>query len=64
MSERLMSRRKFLVGAGTIVGAASVSGLVLAEKPAPAQAATTSCRGHIRRMPRRIRSAAGSQQDG
>jgi hypothetical protein len=42
MSERLMSRRKFLVGAGTIVGAASVSGLVLAERPAPAQAATTN----------------------
>ncbi len=41
MSERLMSRRKFLVGAGTIVGAASVSGLVLAEKPSTARAEAT-----------------------
>lgn len=41
MYEKLMSRRKFLVGAGTVVGAASVSGLVLAERPSTAQAAVT-----------------------
>lgn len=40
MSSELMSRRKFLVGAGAVVGAASISGLVLAERPSNARAAT------------------------
>ena len=42
MSDTLMSRRKFLVRAGAVMGAASVSGLVLAERPESAQAATTN----------------------
>jgi len=43
MSEQLMSRRKFLVRAGTVLGAASASGLILAaERPSRATAATGS----------------------
>ncbi len=42
MSERLMSRRKFLAGAGAVVGAAGISGLVMAERPSTAQAAATT----------------------
>lgn len=39
MTDKLMSRRKFLAGAGAVVGAATVSGLVLARDPDAAQAA-------------------------
>ena len=39
MPDKSMSRRKFLVGAGAVLGAASVSGLVLAERPTKANAA-------------------------
>jgi hypothetical protein len=35
----MMSRRKFLAGAGAVVGAATVSGLVLAKDPSTAEAA-------------------------
>lgn len=42
MSDKLMSRRKFLAGAGAVVGAATVSGLVLARDPEPAAAAGTA----------------------
>jgi hypothetical protein len=41
MSDKLMSRRKFLTGAGAVVGAATVSGLVLAKDPSTAEAAAT-----------------------
>lgn len=41
MSDTLMSRRRFLAGAGAVVGAATVSGLVLGEWPGTAQAAGT-----------------------
>ena len=37
--DNVMSRRKFLVRAGAVVGAASLSGLVLAERPSKARAA-------------------------
>lgn len=39
MSDKSMSRRKFLVGAGAVLGAASVSGLALANRPSAARAA-------------------------
>ncbi len=39
MSDNLMSRRKFLVGAGTVVGAASLAGVGLAKSPSEAMAA-------------------------
>src|SRR5680860_1169982 len=42
MSDKLMSRRKFLVGAGTVVGVASVAGLGLANRPDAAAAAGTA----------------------
>jgi hypothetical protein len=38
MSDNLMSRRKFLAGAGVVVGAASVAGLGLAQSPPDAAA--------------------------
>lgn len=39
MSDKSISRRKFLAGAGAVVGTATVSGLVLAKDPEPAMAA-------------------------
>ena len=39
MSDKVMSRRKFLVGTGAVLGAAGLSGLVLAERPSPARGA-------------------------
>lgn len=39
MSDTLMSRRRFLAGTGTVVGAAAVSWLVLAKEPDAAEAA-------------------------
>lgn len=39
MSDKVMSRRKFLVSAGTVAGAAAVAGFGLAKSPSPAQAA-------------------------
>lgn len=42
MSDKVMSRRKFLAGAGAVVGAATVSGLALAERPDAAHAAGTA----------------------
>jgi hypothetical protein len=42
MTENLMSRRKFLTRAGTVVGAVTVSGLVLAERPSSAGAVGTA----------------------
>lgn len=39
MSDKVISRRKFLVGAGAVVGVAAVSGVGLANRPSPAQAA-------------------------
>ena len=41
MSEKVMSRRKFLVGAGAVVGVTAVSGLGLANRPSTAEAAVT-----------------------
>ena len=41
MSDNLMSRRKFLAGAGLVLGAASVSGVALLKDPDPAAAAGT-----------------------
>jgi hypothetical protein len=41
MSDNLMSRRKFLAGAGLVLGAASVSGVALLKDPDPAEAAGT-----------------------
>lgn len=38
MSDKVMSRRKFLLGAGAVVGVASVSGLGLAGRPSTASA--------------------------
>jgi hypothetical protein len=43
MDERVMSRRKFLVGAGAVVAAgAGISGLIAVEKPSTAKAAGTA----------------------
>jgi len=41
MSDKVMSRRKFLVGAGAVVGVAAVSGVGLANRPSTAEAAVT-----------------------
>ena len=41
MSDKLMSRRKFLAGAGAVVGVAAVSGVGLANRPSTAEAAVT-----------------------
>jgi hypothetical protein len=41
MSDNLISRRKFLAGAGVVLGAASISGLAIANKPEAASAAGT-----------------------
>lgn len=42
MSDNLMSRRKFLAGAGLVLGAASVSGVALLKDPDPAVAEGTA----------------------
>jgi hypothetical protein len=42
MSDKLMSRRSFLVKAGAVAGAASVAGLVMAERPSRAEAVGTA----------------------
>ena len=42
MSDNLMSRRKFLAGAGLVLGAASVSGVALLKDPEPASAVGTA----------------------
>jgi Putative redox-active protein (C_GCAxxG_C_C) len=42
MSDKVMSRRKFLAGAGAVVGVATVAGLGLANRPDVAQAAVTA----------------------
>ena len=39
MSDQVMSRRKFLLGSGAVVGAVSLTGIALAERPTPARAA-------------------------
>jgi len=41
MSDKVMSRRKFLAGAGAVVGVTAVSGLGLANRPSTAEAAVT-----------------------
>jgi hypothetical protein len=41
MSEKVMSRRKFLAGAGAVVGVTAVSSLGLANRPSTAEAAVT-----------------------
>lgn len=41
MEQGLMSRRKFLVGAGALAGAAGIMGLGIADRPSPARAAGT-----------------------
>jgi DNA-binding transcriptional ArsR family regulator len=41
MEQGLMSRRKFLVGAGALAGAAGIVGLGIADRPSPARAAGT-----------------------
>ena len=48
MSDNLMSRRKFLVSAGTVAAAAGIAGVGLAKIGRPAAAAAAHARGRIR----------------
>ena len=52
MSDNLMSRRKFLVSAGTVAAAAGLVGVGLAKTPDQAAAVGTMPRGRIRRSSR------------